>query len=611
MATNTGIEVTALRPAAQAGDFYVRPDQTPSGIEQGLARLAGTMSAKQKIEDKANAENLHISDSLNNAKDIHDFSAYAHESAGVVAHLKELRGRSYANRWRTETENAYKEFAANSDEGGGDYHDFMSKRKAELATAFNGDRFMISGAMGVMNEADQNMRAVHRQFLDQRMRDNTKTEVENQVDVYMDSFKKGNLRIVDVAAQIDDVVQTAHNTGGITNTKGNEAVFLAVVEKYKTTKDPNYMLLAGKLKFAKGKQGAVNTKSEAILAQAFEYVEYESEKEQNSLDAAEAKAKVQAKEDGWKTLNDKWLDDRNYNPTKEEMQVLLNAGVTRAQLNSARDAWAASENDSYTDFHKEQSALVIDRINSNIFNPNGVPVTSEMIQDLLGSKKIHPNDLATINQALKTAQSVTPLLNRPAINTFRKDMVDKLEKSFMGIQSAPNSAAVASLKDSFDRAFIEQLENHYAQNQETPNENELRSYAQLARNEATEERTVEQEELKVSNKQAAKVEATVTASEKTMGRFTEPDATMEGLQALLGTRLGRQLADDLAEDPYILVPFKIKGYQDNFGKVDDKTVMIPVHEVLERTLKGSKKDGNGNGAFYLYTLLMQQQRQGQ
>jgi len=609
MATNTGIEVTALRPAASAGDFYVRPEAYDPSVANGLARLSGTMNKKQKVEDKLTAENLHISDSLNNAKDIHDFSAYAHESAGVVAHLKELRGRSYANRWRTDTENAYKEFAANSDEGGGDYHDFMASRKAELAEAFNGDRFMISGAMGVMAEADQNMRAVHRQFLDQRMRTNTKTELDSQVDVYMDSFKKGNLRIQDVASQIDDAVQTAHNTGGITNTKGNESVFLATVQKYKTTGDPNYLLLAGKLKFARGKQGSVNTKSEAILSEAFEYVEYESEKEQNSLDKAQAKALAQAKVDSQKVVNDKWLKDRDYNPSKEEIQALLDSGHTIMQINSQRNAWATSANTTRTEEHTIAAANVIDKINSNIFNPNGVPVTSDSIQEMLGSKQIHPNDLATINQALKTAQAVTPLLNRPAINTFRKDMVDKLEKSFMGVQSAPNSAAVASLKDSFDRAFIEQLENHYSQSQETPNENELRSYALMARTEATEERSVEQEELKVVSQQASKVKTISDASEETMDSVFESDATVEGLQALLKTRLGRQLAFDLAQDPFILVPFTIPGFEDQFQQVPDREVMIPVHEVLERTLKGSKKAGAGNGGFYLYNQLMKQQGQ--
>ena len=188
-------------------------------------------------------------------------------------------------------------------------------------------------------------------------------------------------------------------------------------------------------------------------------------------------------------------------------------------------------------------------------------------------------------------------------------MVDKLEKSFMGVQSAPNSAAVASLKDSFDRAFIEQLENHYSQSQETPNENELRSYALMARTEATEERSVEQEELKVVSQQASKVKTISDASEETMDSVFESDATVEGLQALLKTRLGRQLAFDLAQDPFILVPFTIPGFEDQFQQVPDREVMIPVHEVLERTLKGSKKAGAGNGGFYLYNQLMKQQGQ--
>ena len=150
MATKTGNEVTALRPAAQSGDFYVRPDQTPSGIEEGLARLADTKSKQQKLEDKATAENLHISDSLNNADSIHDFSAYTQESPGVIAHLKELRGKSFANKWRTESEDAYNKWRMEANETGTDFPTFMAERKTQVADGLQGDRCMTSGALGAI-----------------------------------------------------------------------------------------------------------------------------------------------------------------------------------------------------------------------------------------------------------------------------------------------------------------------------------------------------------------------------------------------------------------------------------------------------------------------------
>ena len=96
MATNTGIEVTALKPSARAGDYYVRPDQTPSGIEQGLARLAGTQNKKLNEQAKIEAQEAALTESMdfNNVEALHNKDAYAQESPAFMAYLSEIRVRT-------------------------------------------------------------------------------------------------------------------------------------------------------------------------------------------------------------------------------------------------------------------------------------------------------------------------------------------------------------------------------------------------------------------------------------------------------------------------------------------------------------------------------------
>ncbi len=99
MATNTGIEVTALRPAASAGDFYVRPEAPNSGIAEGLARLAGTRNKKLNEQAKIEAQEAALTESMdfNNVEALHNKEAYAQESPAFMAYLSEIRGKNHAS----------------------------------------------------------------------------------------------------------------------------------------------------------------------------------------------------------------------------------------------------------------------------------------------------------------------------------------------------------------------------------------------------------------------------------------------------------------------------------------------------------------------------------
>jgi hypothetical protein len=339
MATNTGIEVTALRPAAQSGDFYVRPDQTPSGIEEGLARLANTKSKQQQIEDKATAENLHISDSLNNADSIHDFSAYTQESPGVIAHLKELRGKSFANKWRTESEDAYNKWRMESNETGTDFPTFMAERKTQLADVLQGDRFMTSGALGVINETEYGMRAKHRSFLDTRMRTEVKSQMGQSIDTDMASINAGTMTIQQVADNTEAMVLTAHATGGMTKAEGNKMVFDHAITKYVSTQDENYLLLARVSRFATGGGKAINTNAESVIQQATDQVVARREAVQRGL-AVEAKnAKDKAVQDSWNDANDFFYQNPHKELPTEMIYALTSNGISMVTITGVQDAF--------------------------------------------------------------------------------------------------------------------------------------------------------------------------------------------------------------------------------------------------------------------------------
>ena len=598
MATNTGIEVTALRPAAQAGDFYVRPDQTPSGIEQGLARLAGTMSAKKKIEDKATAENLYLTDSLDSANDIHNMDAYAHTSLAVQSHLKEMRGRTAGYAYMRESEQAYNEWRMNSSETGEDFPAFMAERKSKFAQTLGDDRFLISGAMGAINQSEQNLNAIHNSFLHTRMREETKTSVLSNVDVYVEQMGKG-LRIEDVVTQIEDSVMTAHNTGGMTKAEGNKAVFEHVVKMYRDTGNDNFRLLARNLRYAVGTGTTLNSTAEQAINDAIEHVQYEEDKEQASQDQAEEKALVQLRKDTWEGVNANFVLDNNYNMTMKETQALLDAGVNINQIKAVRDGWAGFKDVLRNDDHIIRAAEIRAEIQANMFNPDGIPISQEALLAEMATGGLHPKDLQSLFSDLKTAENATPLLQGPTARGFRTTLLKEVEGGFYGIQSPENAEALASVTRAFDEKFVSLIQLHYADPaQGTPTEMQVMEYAKQAQEAVknkTEQVTAERAEV---NLQAKNIKKALDFSESGKGVTGLFDAKPKFIANFLTTETGQALDALVQADPFQLIPYKEEGYTDQFGTMEDKVTMLPAHEVLEKVIQGM--EGGGNGGYYEY-----------
>lgn len=557
MATNTGIEVTALRPAASAGDFYVRPEAYDPAVANGLARLSGTMNKKQNAEAKLTAENLHISDSLNNAENLLNFDEYSHMSPAVIANLKELRGRSYANQWRTETEREYNSWRMNSDESGMDFPEFMAGRKSQLAEAFQGDRFMTAGAMGVINETEHNMRATHGGFLDQRMRSDTGVKMTENVTAYMDSMKLGDLRIQDVARQVDDMVKTTNDTGAISSSQGNMDMFQNVVDKYKATGDYDYYLLAGQLRFAKGSKGQINSKAELVLKEAFDSVGRDAAR----AEAVAAKAATtQLAIDKNKTMVEAYSHFTNTNePLSEEYKARAFAlGITPSQLETQENA-LRKLNDDTPERGADHSAYAIaldSKMGRNVHNPDGLGVTHASLIKDLDEGRLHPDDYESAMNRMESLQKVTPLLNGPIVKNIKKMHVDKLRDSEQ-FKSKTHARDVANLISSFDLNFSTLVDQHYMQGSdgvmpEAPQQDELRSMANQAISMSENEAARFKEKALQYDVYVESIVEAADLSAKSTEVFTD-DPELDNVSDFVQTPRGKSLEQDLIENPMQMI----------------------------------------------------------
>ena len=550
MATNSGIEVTALRPAAQSGDFYVRPDQTPSGIEEGLARLANTKSKQQQIEDKATAENLHISDSLNNADSIHDFSAYTQESPGVIAHLKELRGKSFANKWRTESEDAYNKWRMESNETGTDFPTFMAERKTQLADVLQGDRFMTSGALGVINETEYGMRAKHRSFLDTRMRTETKSQMGQSIDSDMASINAGTMTIQQVADNTEDMVLTAHATGGMTKAEGNKMVFDHAITKYVSTGDDNYLLLA--------------------------------------VDAKNAKAK--AVQDSWNDANDFFYQNPHKELPTEMIYALTSNGISMVTITGVQDAFQenAEVGTEKLNHHTNYYNAVLADIKNSAYNPEGNMVTNAKIFKMVSEDKIHPDDAASLINSLDQSNKVTPILKQPIVKDFKGDITRALEQSTM-YKSKTNADAVAQLGRSFDAAMSRIIQHHYNTTGNKPTTSELSSYNLQAEAEINQEKEIVKAQV-LAHQEFVSGVAKVAEESKEKNDTFSANASLDNINTVFeSSDKGRELKRLIDEDPLQLDVYEGEQMQ--------------VWKILDLQLK-ALNDGFGNmggtGAFATY-----------
>jgi hypothetical protein len=563
MATNTGIEVTALRPAASAGDFYVRPEAQNSGIAQGLERLAGSMSKKKELEDKARAEYLSLSDSLDatNVDALHNMQMYAHESPAVQARILELRGQKLGNKFGTDAKAAWNEWKTTAPADGTGIEEFFSKQKESLAQSLNGNKFMVAGAMGRMREVESSLRAQHSSYLDSRIRGDAVVLMDENLGSIMLSVQEGSLSresgLIEVQSIIDDTV----NTGVVSRPEAAKNTFDSFIAAYKQTNNWFARELAEKSIYATGPNGkkVTNIKAIAALEAADDYIaDEQAREEREAATAAIAQQKVDV-QTAWNNYYTFTASNPNKPVPPEMIVALTGAGVSMSTINTQRKAVMEKDDILYNDTFKQNSIAVLAQIQNGMFNPAGSGINLNTMAEMLGAGFLHPDDATSVMAAIKTAENSTPLLHSVETKGFKKQLVDRLKNSFM-VQTPSNAALVEALEIEFDMAFIEKVEDHYSvEGAVKPTTEQLRVYLKEAKADIQESQAaVKQKSLE--NYQF--VQAIKDSAQKSKdGRSVfDDDSDIDDVNNVLNNSArGPALLAALLEDPNQLMSWQKKG----------------------------------------------------
>ena len=432
MATNTGIEVTALRPAASAGDFYVRPEAYDPSVANGLARLSGTMNKKQNAEAKAEAEYLTLSENLDpsNVKAIRNMDAYAHKSLAVQARVAELRGAKAGNLFASESRNAWNEWKDSSSADGGDFEGFFAERKAKLAQELGGNKYMIAGAMGRMREVESSLRAQHGSYLDSRLRQETSILMDQEIGGILLAVSQGHMTRDAGRIQVEQSINDTAGTGVISRSEATKNSFNSFVKSYR---QGNWFAreLAEKSVYATGPNGKSVTNIKAIqaLEDADDYVAAEKESNEATDAAALVTQQKQAKIDAKNEVAARLGQNPFQTFGAEDIQKWQGMGYDRVDIKGLQAAYVEGagriEDPTQEEAYQE---LIADIKNAagTIAGPMSIDDINAKMQDF----SIHSDRYQTLVSAVDSAMKVNTVLSDSEASLGRKNWVTSIAGDF-------------------------------------------------------------------------------------------------------------------------------------------------------------------------------------
>ena len=478
MATNTGIEVTALRPAAQAGDFYVRPEQSNSGIQQGLERLAGVNHKKQTEEDKATAERMFLEDSLDytNVEAIRNFDAYAHLSPAVQLRVAELRGNSVGVQWSNESNDAYNTWLPTSKGDGSDFNDFAQTQRRNLIEKLGDNKYMISGALSVLNETEHNLRSRHRQQLDARIREEAIQGMDVKVGSIVNSFALNTIDGKTALAQIEENIADTVGTGVVSRGETTKRVFDALLTEYVNGNlGEKALLLAQSSVYATGPGGTKVTNTQAKAAINTAIVQ-----RSNRLDALEAKragvaeaSRKQYKVDASLLMNTQLGANANHDWTDEELGIFAKAGINMTTIHEQQAAWIHRKSFTVTEPQTVAANKMRQVLEKNYGNPNfDLEHEFEMLDLAVRSGKVHPDQLTALTEVITSIDRSKSHLHSGPIKTGMDYELKMLEMQY-DVLPAGYGGAVNDFTAAYKRAAGVQIANFYTEQGRGPNKTEL------------------------------------------------------------------------------------------------------------------------------------------
>jgi len=473
MATNTGIEVAALRPAASAGDYYVRPEQSNSGIQQGLARLAGTMNKKNNEAAKITAQELALTESLDsgNVEALHNREAYAQESPAVMAYLNEIRGKNHASALVSKLTSDWQEKRAGFDDTGADFESFLREGLAQGVEDFRGNRYMMAGASGVFAEATQNLRAQNRQYVDGRTRASLQVEFSTDIGTTALGLANGSLTLEAASLDIESRIQTIAAVGGMTLGEASEQSFKELIA-FSATKEggsTEVLQLINSHPYITGPNGKEPTRLEGILMveKAIQSRSDDAYREQERTYVQAERAKEQLREDTATTIQTLLIKDPTTAIPDELKSAYVKSGGQLATLQSYEANALALSKKPVTPSHIEGYNRILSNIYKETYNPtNRVTIDNILVDASLGF--IHPSQVADLMQKVQQASQVAPLGQKKEVVTARKRFVE----SIVGISSemsAKTRKRAARLQEAFDVGFREEVTKWYEGGNADPN----------------------------------------------------------------------------------------------------------------------------------------------
>jgi hypothetical protein len=477
MATNSGIEVTALRPAAQAGDFYVRPDQTPSGISQGLARLSGTLNTKQNAEAKIRAEEAALSESLDagNVEALHNRTAYAQESPAFMAYLNEIRGKNHASAMVSKLQSDWQAQREGFDDTGTDFEGFLRDNMSQTVEAFQGNRYMMAGASGVFAEATHNLRAQNRQYVDSRTRESLVTEFSTETGTTALALASNAIPYEVAQATLENSIQTVSGVGGMTLGEASEQSFKELVAFYGTTDGDSakVLKLINSHPYVTGPNGKEPTRLEGIILidNAIQTRSDNAYRESERAYVQQERAKAVALEETATTIQTVLIKDPTSQIPDELKSAYVKSGGQLATLQSYESNALALHKKPVSNEHKAYANNILADIYKETYKPESrVTINDILVDASLGF--IHPTQVADLMQKVQQASQVAPLGEKREVTDARNRFTESIVGSSSDL-SATTRKRKANLEIAFDEGFREAVSKWYSEGNEDPNFSQL------------------------------------------------------------------------------------------------------------------------------------------
>ena len=473
MATNTGIEVTALRPAASAGDFYTRPEAYDPAMANGLARLAGEASKKQNADAKIRAEEAALTESLDsgNVKALHDREAYAQESPAFMAYLSEIRAKNHTSAMVSKLQSDWLAQRAGFDDTGADFEGFLRENMAQIVEDFKGNRYMMAGASGVIAEATHNIRAQNRQYVDNRTRESLIVEFSNETGTTALALASGTMTYDVASAKLEQSIQNIASVGGMTIGKASEQSFKELVAFSATAEggSSDVLKLINSHPYITGPDGNKPTRLEGIIMvdNAIQTRSNNAYQESERAFVQAERAKEQTREDTATTIQTMLIKDPTAQIPNALKSAYVSSGGQLATLQSYEANALALSKKPVSVEHTEGYNRVLASIYKETYNPaNRVTIDDILVEASLGF--IHPSQVGDLMQKVQQASQVAPLGEKREVTVARQRFVESIVGTSSEMSGATRKRG-ANLEKAFDVGFREAVSNWYEAGNDDPN----------------------------------------------------------------------------------------------------------------------------------------------